>query len=40
MGKEFAGDNYVGDMSVTPAMTLGRELGRELGRPTAAGPSR
>ncbi|WP_106398846.1 FAD-dependent oxidoreductase [Actinocorallia populi] len=26
----FAGDNYVGGMSVTPAMTLGRELGRAL----------
>ncbi|GAA4523774.1 FAD-dependent oxidoreductase [Nonomuraea ferruginea] len=27
----FAGDNYVGGMSVTPAMTLGRELGARLG---------
>lgn len=26
----FAGDNYVGGMSVTPAMTLGRYLGRSL----------
>ncbi|MDA0634690.1 FAD-dependent oxidoreductase [Nonomuraea sp. MCN248] len=26
----FAGDNYVGGMSVTPAMTLGRELGARL----------
>lgn len=26
----FAGDNYVGGMSVTPAMTLGRRLGRVL----------
>ncbi|MFC6152330.1 FAD-dependent oxidoreductase [Nocardioides yefusunii] len=26
----FAGDNYVGGMSVTPAMTLGRLLGRSL----------
>lgn len=26
----FAGDNYVGGMSVTPAMTLGRRLGRAL----------
>ncbi|TDC58652.1 FAD-binding protein [Actinomadura sp. KC345] len=26
----FAGDNYVGGMSVTPAMTLGRALGRAL----------
>lgn len=26
----FAGDNYVGGMSVTPAMTLGRLLGRAL----------
>ncbi|MEV0973547.1 FAD-dependent oxidoreductase [Microtetraspora glauca] len=28
----FAGDNYVGGMSVTPAMTLGRELGATLAR--------
>ncbi|WP_165821295.1 FAD-dependent oxidoreductase [Nocardioides gansuensis] len=27
----FAGDNYVGGMSITPAMTLGRLLGRALG---------
>ncbi|GAA0949546.1 FAD-dependent oxidoreductase [Actinocorallia libanotica] len=35
----FAGDNYVGGMSVTPAMTLGRELGRALaaGRKSARG---
>lgn len=26
----FAGDNYVGGMSITPAMTLGRHLGRAL----------
>lgn len=26
----FAGDNYVGGMSITPAMTLGRMLGRAL----------
>lgn len=26
----FAGDNYVGGMSITPAMTLGRLLGRAL----------
>ncbi len=26
----FAGDNYVGGMSITPAMTLGRHLGRTL----------
>ena len=26
----FAGDNYVGGMSITPAMTLGRHLGRVL----------
>ncbi|WP_166392172.1 FAD-dependent oxidoreductase [Nocardioides ochotonae] len=27
---KFAGDNYVGGMSITPAMTLGRLLGRQL----------
>ncbi|WP_030909518.1 FAD-dependent oxidoreductase [Streptosporangium amethystogenes] len=32
----FAGDNYVGGMSVTPAMTLGRELGRALGAAAAS----
>lgn len=30
----FAGDNYVGGMSITPAMTLGRLLGRELATTT------
>lgn len=29
----FAGDNYVGGMSITPAMTLGRLLGEALGGP-------
>lgn len=33
----FAGDNYVGGMSVTPAMTLGRELGARLGSRAASG---
>ncbi|TDC77223.1 FAD-dependent oxidoreductase [Actinomadura sp. 7K507] len=35
----FAGDNYVGGMSVTPAMTLGRALGGALGRALAADAS-
>ena len=26
----FAGDNYVGGMSITPALTLGRLLGKQL----------
>ncbi|GII86144.1 hypothetical protein Ssi03_41340 [Sphaerisporangium siamense] len=33
----FAGDNYVGGMSVTPAMTLGRLLGARLAARAAAG---
>ncbi|MGH3266258.1 MAG: FAD-binding protein [Trebonia sp.] len=32
----FAGDNYVGGMSITPALTLGRLLGGQL---APAGPS-
>lgn len=31
----FAGDNYVGGMSVTPAMTLGRLLGSRLASPSS-----
>jgi fumarate reductase flavoprotein subunit len=33
----FAGDNYVGGMSVTPAMTLGRWLGTRLATQLSAG---
>ena len=34
----FAGDNYVGGMSITPAMTLGRRLGARLAaRPATTG---
>jgi fumarate reductase flavoprotein subunit len=33
----FAGDNYVGGMSITPAMTLGRLLGGRLAATTAGG---
>jgi fumarate reductase flavoprotein subunit len=35
----FAGDSYVGGMSVTPAMTLGRLLGSRLARCVDGSPS-
>lgn len=35
---KFAGDNYVGGMSITPALTLGRLLGERLGGAGQQGP--